>query len=200
MTSIGEQAREAASRSKTPEQEIPEISADEKSQNKEGRDPKADSENERKAGPKKAPIRQHVTGVANAALNNPVVRRNTSANPTADLVHEIKGGSQLPIAAGEADLTEKDTVNAFSKVAKYAIGLQVGAVATGARHEHEATMKGNQPREDDAPAVEKSGFMEHLKQLKTSFDTGVAESSSSKPPPAPAPAPAVRRRDDGYER
>lgn len=169
MTSIGTQAREAASRSQS-EPEITQTNNADKS---------ATAENADKNAPK-ASARERVAATAEAVFANRYIPGAQIQSASDALISELRDHTLDRSTGGEGDLTERDAFKTFSKIAHQAVEMPMGGLAMAVRNEYrEASGQSAKPEPDKLnPPISQ--------QLKQSFQSGL---KSAKPAP--------RRRNDG---
>lgn len=174
MTSIGEQAREAAARTQAASEYAAEKNSDGKEQAR-----KSDKESEKR----KATTRERVAATAEAILANRYMPGSNIHNPGDALISQLRDPSMMTSSGGEVDLTERDAFKTLSKVTHHAVELPMGGLAMAIRHEfQEASGLADKAATSDAqPPV--------LDQIKSSFKEGL---QSTKPT-------ARRQKSEGME-
>lgn len=92
------------------------------------------------------------------------IKANTTSRPVSEFTNEVTGTKNLGIEGGESDLTERDAMQTTGKMAKYALGMPLSAMALAATHEHGAarTRDANQ-RDTDSKEKPEPGFVDKLK-------------------------------------
>lgn len=214
MTSIGQQAREEAARSQGLGPPItgiqPEKTADGVEAQPDGpaKKPLANENDPKQPGhdvesqPGNSAPKQRASTIVAAAANKTLhvgpISRNVPGRPVHDLAHEIIGSQNPGIEGNEADLTEKDTIKTTTKMAKFALGMPLGALALAAQHEHSSRLEADQkaPNLKDGAKGEQPTFVD---RIKAAYQEGVTSGSPQSdavqnPPKLGAAQPRPSRR------